>query len=75
MFGWKQKNRKIRQYRFQSILLPMTARSFFLNVCRDRKGRYYGTIGEIFYENDMAFYGLDDAILKIDQIQEQRSCM
>lgn len=58
-----------------STMMPMTARSFFLTVCRDRKGRYYGTISEIFYENDMAFYGLDDAILKIDQMLDKLGCV
>ena len=36
--------------KYTSTMMPMAARSFFINVKQDEKGCFYGTINEIFYQ-------------------------
>lgn len=56
-------------------MMPMAARSFFINVKQDEKGCFYGTINEIFYQYEIEFQGLDDAILKIDSMLDELGCV
>ena len=56
-------------------MMPMAARSFFINVKQDDKGCFYGTINEIFYQYEIEFQGLDDAILKIDSMLDELGCV
>lgn len=60
--------------RYTSSTMPLSARSFFVNVMMDTDGYYYGTINQIFYEKEVLFYGLDDAILKIDHMLDELRC-
>ena len=55
-------------------MLPLLARSFFVNVMVDIDGHYYGTINQVFYEKEVLFYGLDDAVLKIDHMLDELRC-
>lgn len=61
--------------RYTTSMLPLSARNFFINVMMDMNGRYYGTINQIFYEKEILFYGLDDAVLKIDQMVDELGCV
>lgn len=56
-------------------MMPLMARSFFINVNQDTEGRFYGTISQIFYKQDEVFYGLADAILKIDNMLDELGCV
>ena len=60
--------------RYTSSMLPLLARSFFVNVMVDIDGHYYGTINQVFYEKEVLFYGLDDAVLKIDHMLDELRC-
>lgn len=60
---------------YSSYMMPLTARSFFINVNLDEEGRFYGTISQIFYERDVTFSGLADAILKIDNMLDELGCV
>ena len=61
--------------KYTSTMMPMEARSFFINVKQDDKGCFYGTINDIFYQYEMEFQGLDDAILKIDSMLDELGCV
>ncbi|EHK2349676.1 hypothetical protein KCL53_002843 [Clostridium perfringens] len=61
--------------KYTSTMMPMAARSFFINVKQDEKGCFYGTINEIFYQYEIEFQGLDDAILKIDSMLDELGCV
>lgn len=60
---------------YTSYMMPLSARSFFINVNQDTSGRLYGTISQNFCESDVPFYGLDDAIMKIDSILDELGCV
>ena len=40
----------------------------------DIDGHYYGTINQAFFEKEVLFYGLDDAVLKIDDMLDELRC-
>ena len=53
---------------YETNRIPISARSFLVNIKQDADGRFYGTISHMFYEYDEAFCGLDTAILKMDNM-------
>ncbi len=61
--------------RYTTSMLPLSARKIFINVIKDVNGRFYGTINQFFYEKEILFYGLDDAVLKIDQMVDELGCV
>lgn len=56
-------------------MMPLTARSFFVNIQKDEEGHPYGIIRHVFYKQDLSFYGLDDAIFKIDDMLDELGCV
>lgn len=60
---------------YDSGKIHISSRSFLIDVKKDIDGSFFGTISQIFYEFDQPFYGLDDAILKIDQMIDELGCV
>lgn len=63
------------QKKYTSSMMPLSARSFFVNVIMDMDGHFCGTINHIFYDQEVLFYGLDNAILKIDLMLDELGCV
>lgn len=54
--------------------MPLSTRSFFVNVTLNTGGQYIGTIAQISYDHEIPFCGLDDAVFKIDRILDKSDC-
>ncbi len=61
--------------KYTSGRMPLEARSFFLNVVMDAEGQICGTMNNIFFEHEISFCGLADAVLKIDHILDELGCV
>ncbi|BCK81612.1 hypothetical protein MM50RIKEN_13750 [Vescimonas coprocola] len=53
--------------------LPQSARSFFLNIKEMENGHFSGEIFNLFYEDAIPFCGLDEAILRMNQMMDELS--
>lgn len=51
--------------------LPQSARSFFLNIEESDNGHFSGEIFNLFYEDAVPFHGLDEAILRMNQMMDE----
>ena len=61
--------------KYTSGRMPLAARNFFLNAVMDAEGQICGTMYNIFFEHEISFYGLADAVLKIDHILDELGCV
>lgn len=55
-------------------VMPLDARSFFMNIGKTENGCFYGNVSQLFYKEDCCFCGLDSAVLKIDKMINERTC-
>ena len=54
--------------------LPQSARSFFLNITESASGHFCGEISNLFYEDAIAFCGLDEAFLRMNEMMDELDC-
>lgn len=66
----KKNKRKI----YHPCTLPVSARAFFIKVNSISEEGVKGEIRHLFFEKEVRFYGLDDAILKMDSMMDQLDC-
>lgn len=66
----KKDKRKI----YHPCTLPVSARAFFIKVNSISEEGIKGEIRHLFFEKEVCFYGLDDAILKMDSMMDQLDC-
>ena len=66
----KKDNKKI----YHPCTLPASARAFFIKVNSISEEGIKGEIRHLFFEKEVCFYGLDDAILKMDSMMDQLDC-
>lgn len=67
-----RKNDKEQLY--HPCILPVSARAFFIKVNSISEEGIKGEIKHLFFEEGVRFYGLDDAILKMDSMMDQLNC-
>lgn len=67
-------SKKDKEQIYHPCTLPVSARAFFIKVNSISEEGIKGEIRHLFFDESVRFYGLDDAILKMDSMMDQLDC-
>lgn len=67
-------SKKDKEQMYHPCTLPVSARAFYIKVNSISEEGIKGEIKHLFFEKSVYFYGLDDAILKMDSMMDQLDC-
>lgn len=62
------------EQRYSSYTLPMAARCFCLHMTKVNDSHFEGEIRNLFFEEIVAFNGLDEAFLYMDRMMDELGC-